>query len=338
MRTWRHDHLDGLDGLRIHEEATPEPGRGEVLLQVRAVSLNYRDVAMPLGRYPVPHEAGHIPTSDAAATVVALGEGVRSLAVGDRVIGAFHRRWFGGRPPIGWERDGYGAVEDGWLAEYKVMSEESVVALPDGISDEEGATLPCAATTAWTAMGGPRLVQPGQTVLTLGSGGVSVFAVQLGAALGARVIATTSSAGKAERLRALGAHDVVSYADVPEWGEAVRQLTGGRGVDFVVENGGAGTIAQSLRAVAEGGLVSLVGFLSGAAPGVDFNALFGAGAWVRPVRVGSRDDLQDVVRLIATTGVRPVIDRVFGFDDARAAFEHLAAGRHVGKVVIRVAG
>ena len=173
---------------------------------------------------------------------------------------------------------------------------------------------------------------------TLGSGGVSVFAVQLGRAIGARVIATTSSDGKVARLRALGADAVVNYAEVPDRGEAMRALTGGRGVDFVVENGGAGTIGQSLRAVAEGGLVSLVGFLSGEAPGLDFGALFASGAWVRPVRVGSRDDLQDVVRIVAASGVRPVIDRVFGFDEVPAAFAHLAAGRHVGKVVIRLAG
>ena len=336
MRAWRFDEFRGLDGLRLHDEAMPAPQRGELLLRIRAVSLNYRDIAMPFGQYPVPSEPGHIPTSDAAADVVAVGEGAHLFRPGDRVVGSFHRRWFGGPPPHFSERDGYGALEDGWLAEYKVVAEESVVRLPDGISAEEGATLPCAATTAWTSLGGADPIQPGQTVLTLGTGGVSIFAVQLGRALGARVIATTSSEAKAERLRALGADHVINYRETPDWGDRARALAGGTGVDRVVETGGAGTIDQSLRAVAAGGVVALVGFLSGDGPGFDFSRLFTSGASTRPIRVGSRADLQDLVRVVAATGLRPVIDRTFAFDEAPAAFERLRSGQHVGKIVIRV--
>ena len=334
MRVWRFDEFGGLKGLHLHTEPTPVPQRGEVLLRVRAVSLNYRDIAMPLGIYPAPSEPGHIPTSDAAAEVVSVGEGVRLFQPGDRVISNFHRRWFGGRAPAGWERDGYGALEDGWLAEYKVASEESVVRLPEPLSYEQGATIPCAATTAWTAIGGPAVIQPGQSILTLGTGGVSIFAVQLAHALGGRVIATTSSAGKAERLRELGADEVINYAEVPDWGDRARELTGGRGVDRVVENAGAGTIEQSLRAVAAGGVVALIGFLSGEAPGLDFSLLFGSGATTQPVRVGSRTDLEDVVRLISAVGLQPAIDRVFDFDQAPAAFDRLQSGQHIGKIVI----
>ena len=338
MRAWRFDEFHGLDGLRLHEEPTPAPQRGEVLLRVRAVALNYRDVAMPLGLYPAPSEPGHIPTSDAAAEVVAVGEGVQLFQPGDRVIGSFHPHWFGGPQPGGRERDGYGALEDGWLTEFKVVSEESIVRLPDSITDEQGATLPCAATTAWTALGGPHVIQPGQTILTLGTGGVSVFAVQLAKALGARVIATTSSAAKAERLRELGADDVINYSETPNWGDRARELTGGRGVDRVVENAGAGTIEQSLRSVSAGGVVALVGFLSGKAPGLDFSILFGSGATTHPIRVGSRMDLQDVVRIISALKLQPTIDKVFTFDQAPAAFARLESARHIGKIVINLPG
>nr|WP_321983918.1 NAD(P)-dependent alcohol dehydrogenase [uncultured Lichenicoccus sp.] len=338
MRAWRFDEFRGLDGLHLHDEPMPEPQRGELLLRVRAVSLNYRDIAMPLGRYPVPSEPGHIPISDAAAEVVAVGAGVRSFQPGHRVIGSFHRRWFGGPPDIDWGRSGYGAFEDGWLAEYKAISEESVVRLPDGYSFEQGATLPCAATTAWTALGGPQPIRPGQSVLTLGTGGVSIFAVQLARALGATVFATTSSDGKAARLRALGADHVLDYTQAPDWGQRVRELTGGAGVDYVIETGGAGTIEQSLRAVAAGGIVALIGFLSGEASGLDFTRLFTAGAVTRPIRVGSRADLQDLLRVAMATELQPVIDQVFEFDEAPAAFERLLGGRHVGKIVIRLPG
>lgn len=338
MKAYRFDHLDGLDGLRQREEADPAPQRGEVLVRVHAVSLNFRDLAMVRGRYPRRCLPGLIPTSDAAGEVVAVGSGVEAFAVGDRVMGAFHPRWFGGEMPSTIARDSYGAESDGWLCELKALSQEALVRLPDALSYEAGCTLPCAGLTAWTALTGPTPIRAGHTVLVQGSGGVSIFALQLARAVGATVIATTSSAAKAEQLKALGAAQVVNYAEDAAWGNSVRTLTGGRGVDRVVEVGGPGAIAQSLRAVAQGGEIASIGFLSTENPGIDFFQLKMSGASFRNITVGDRAGLLALSRAVAATGVQPMIDRVFGFDDAKAAFAHLESGAHVGKVVIRVGG
>lgn len=334
MRVYRFDELS-LDDLRLREEADTRPQRGELLVRVRAVSLNYRDIAMVTGRYPRPHYKGLIPASDAAGEVVEVGEGVRAFKAGDRVIGAFHPRWFGGEAPTTVLGDTYGAESDGWLAEFKVVSQEAVVLAPAGLSYEEASTLPCAGLTAWTALSGPTPIRAGRSVLVQGSGGVSIFALQLARAVGAAVIATTSSPAKAERLTALGAGEVVNYVDEPEWGRRVRALAGGRGADRVVEVGGPGTIAQSLRAVAPGGEIASIGFLSTDNPGIDFFQLKASGATFRNIAVGDRAGLLELVRAVAMTGLRPVIDSVFEFEDAKGAFERLESGRHFGKVVVR---
>ena len=336
MKAYRFDSFQSLDELRMREEADPRPQRGEVLVRVRAVSLNYRDIAMLRGRYPRKSVPGLIPVSDAAGEIVAIGEGVSSFKVGDRVIGAFHPRWFGGEMPSTIASDTYGAESDGWLCELKAISQEGVVRLPASLSYEEGCTLPCAGLTAWTALTGPAPVRAGQSVLVQGSGGVSIFALQLARALGAAVIATTSSAAKADRLRALGAAEIVNYVDDPDWGDAVRGLTGGRGVSRVVEVGGPGTIAQSLRAVALGGEIASIGFLSSDNPGIDFFQLKASGASFRNISVGDRAGLLELLRVVAAAGVRPIIDKVFPFDDAKGAFSHLEGAGHLGKVVIRV--
>jgi NADPH:quinone reductase-like Zn-dependent oxidoreductase len=338
MKAYRFDSFDSLDELRVREEADPAPQRGEVLVRVHAVSLNFRDIAMLRGRYPRKCLPGLIPTSDAAGEIVALGEGVQSFKIGDRVIGAFHPRWFGGEMPSTIAADSYGAESDGWLCELKAISQESVVRLPDALSYEEGSTLPCAGLTAWTALAGPTPIRAGHTVLVQGSGGVSVFALQLARAVGATVIATTSRAAKAEQLKALGAAAVVNYVEDPEWGRAVRKLTGGRGVDRVVEVGGPGTIAQSLRAVALGGEIASIGFLSTDNPGIDFFQLKTSGASFRNISVGDRAALLDLNRAVAASGLKPIVDRVFGFDEAREAFSHLESGAHLGKIVIRCVG
>jgi NADPH:quinone reductase-like Zn-dependent oxidoreductase len=335
MRAYRFDSFDSLDELRMREEADPRPQRGEVLVRVHAVSLNFRDLAMLRGRYPRKCVPGLIPVSDAAGEIVAIGEGVEAFKVGDRVIGAFHPRWFGGEMPATIARDSYGAESDGWLCELKAISQEAVVRLPDALSYEEGCTLPCAGLTAWTALTGPAPIRAGHTVLVQGSGGVSIFALQLARAVGATVIATTSSAAKADQLKALGAAEVVNYVDDPQWGRSVRALTGGRGVDRVVEVGGPGTIAESLRAVALGGEIASVGFLSTDNPGIDFFQLKMSGASFRNITVGDRAALLDLNRAISATGLKPIIDRVFAFDEAREAFSHLEGGAHLGKIVIR---
>lgn len=337
MRAYRFDEPNNLQALRARLEAVGAPQRGEVLVRVRAVALNYRDISLILGRYVWDTASGLIPCSDAAGEIVAVGEGVTDFKPGDRVISIFHPRWFGGRVPKGAAMQTYGNGVDGWLCEEKVVSQEAVVALPDDISFEAGATLPCAATTAWTALSGATPVRAGSTVLTLGTGGVSIFAVQLAKAMGARVIATTSSAEKAERLRALGADEVVNYNEIEAWGRHVRKtLTGGVGVDCVVEVGGPATINESLRAVRPGGEVVLIGFLSEENPGIDYFLLKGSNAVVRSIAVGDRAALEDLVRAWRGARLKPVIDKVFDFDEALEAFAHMQAGRHVGKVVIRV--
>jgi NADPH:quinone reductase-like Zn-dependent oxidoreductase len=337
LRAFRFDALTSLNDLRLHEEATPQPQRGEVLVKIHSVSLNYRDLALVLGRYVGPSKAGLIPCSDAAGEVAALGEGVAAFKTGDRVISTFHPRWFGGRPPLTLGRETYGSGSDGWLAEYKVVSQEALVRLPDTLSFEEGSTLPCAATTAWTALSGHNAVRGGQTVLTLGTGGVSIFAVQLAKALGATVIATTSSDHKGERLRSLGADHVVNYSTVPAWGRHVKtELTGRVGVDCVVEVGGPATINESLHAVRWGGEVVLIGFLTDDNPGVDYFHLKNSGATVRSIGVGDRPALEDLVRAVTGAGIKPIVDRVFDFKDARHAFAHLKSGSHVGKIVINL--
>ena len=335
MKAYRFDSFDSLDDLRLREEPDPQPERGEVLVRVHAVSLNFRDLAMLRGRYPRKCVPGLIPVSDAAGEIVALGEGVRSFEIGDRVIGAFHPRWFGGEMPSTIGSDSYGAESDGWLCELKAISQEAVVRLSDALSYEQGCTLPCAGLTAWTALTGATPIRAGHTVLVQGSGGVSIFALQLARAVGATVIATTSSGAKAEQLKTLGAAEVVNYADDAQWGRTVRDLTGGRGVDRVVEVGGPGTIGQSLRAVALGGEIASIGFLSTDNPGIDFFALKTSGANFRNITVGDRAGLLELNRAIAATGLRPIIDRVFAFNEARAAFSHLEGGTHLGKIVIR---
>jgi NADPH:quinone reductase-like Zn-dependent oxidoreductase len=336
MRVYRFDNSRGLDGLELHDEPIPSPQRGELLLKIRAVSLNYRDIAVPLGRYVRDSRSGLVSCSDAAAEVVDVGEGVEDYRRGDRVVSTFHPRWFGGPLPATANSDSYGSGQDGWLTEYKVVSRESVVHVPVGLSDEQAATLPCAGVRAWNALSGAAPIRAGQTVLTLGSGGVSIFALQLAKLQGARVIATTSSHEKAQTLKSLGADEVVNYRSNPEWGEQVRMLTGGRGVDRVVEVGGPATIEQSLRAVTVGGEVTLIGFLSTDNPGIDYFALKNTGASTRSITVGDRTDLQDLLRAVSTTGLAPVIDGVFEFEDARNAFERLDQAKHLGKLVIRV--
>jgi NADPH:quinone reductase-like Zn-dependent oxidoreductase len=308
----------------------PSPGTGEVLVRVRASSINFRDLIVANGWYSPPVALGRVPLSDAAGEVESIGPGVTRFKAGDRVVNAFFPNWFGGTfnaAPQQWVVD-----HDGWLTEYKVVNAEALVAMPRHLSFEEAATLPCAGVTAWSALSG---VGAGDTVLTEGTGGVSLFAVQLAKALGARVIATTSDPDKAERLRQLGADHVIDYRATKDWGEQARALTGGRGVDRVVEVGGADTLAQSVKAIGYGGQISLVGILAGAEGGIDFMTMFRTHATFKAITVGSRRDLEDLGRVLVQHDIRPVLDSVYAFDDAKAGFSHFAGRRLFGKVVIR---
>ena len=259
MRAFHIDRFGSVGGIVRRSSDDPRPGPNEILMRVRASSLNYRDLMVLKGGGRGPTKLGVVPLSDGAGEVAAIGERVTRVKVGDRIIPTFHPRWFGGPISPDYLTDRLGANLDGMLAEYAVLNEEALVTMPDHLSFEEAATLPCAAVTAWVALTGHRRVTAGDTVLTLGSGGVSVFALQFARILGARVIATTSSPEKAERLKALGASDVVNYRETSDWDEQVRALTDGRGVDCIVEIGGPGTIAMSLKALAVGGHVSLIG-------------------------------------------------------------------------------
>ena len=330
MQLYRLETIGSLDGLVAREEATPVPSAGEVLVRVRASALNFRDLAILLGTSPFPVRPGVVPVSDAAGEVEAVGPGVSTWKVGDRVVSRFLPTWYGGpRTP---NPDTYGSDRDGWLTEYKVVREEALSVAPPSLTFEEAASLPCAAVTAWSALAG---VRAGDTVLTQGSGGVSLFALQLAKLLGARVIATTSNARNGERLMKVGADAVVDYVESPRWSEAVRALTTGRGVDRVVEVGGPGTLAESLKAVAYGGEVAIVGALSASSAGVDFMSLFMSQATLRCISVGSRVDVEAMNRAVDAHVMHPVIDRVFPFAEARSAWAHYAGRNVFGKIVIR---
>ena len=337
MKFYRPARPGDLGSLTVYEKETPHPQRGEVLVRVRAVSLNYRDLLLLNGSYPVDTPDGLVPVSDAAGEIVETGEGVRRFAVGDRVLNTFHSDWFGGPYPGPAALLGYGNGQDGWLTEYRVVSEQALVALPDGLSYEHAATLPCAGVTAFTALTGPRPVTGADTVLVQGTGGVSLFALQLARLLGARVIATTSSAAKAERLTALGADAVVDYTEHPEWGKQVLELTQGRGVDRVVEVGGPGTFGQSLLASGtHGAEIALIGFLGAGGPDVPFMDLFRSGITLRKINVGSRQDTEDLLALLAGHPVEPVVDSVFPFGRALDALRHFESRTNLGKVVITI--
>jgi len=314
VEAYRIDSFGSVDGILLRSSEDPRPGLREVLIRVRATPLNYRDLMVLKGGGRGPTKHGVIPLSDGAGEVAAVGEGVTRVKVGDRIAGTFHPRWFGGPIKPEYLTDRLGANLDGMLAEYAVLSEEALVRVPGHFSFEEAATLPCAAVTAWVALTGHRKVTAGDTVLTQGSRGVSVFALQLARLLGARVIATTSTAEKAERLKALGAAEVINYSQTPDWDEKTRELTDGRGVDCVVEIGGPGTIAMSLKALAVGGHVSLIGAsLSSSGTGLDPLLLTGRGITVGSISVGSRADFEAMNRAMALHRLRPVIDRTFRF-------------------------
>lgn len=330
MRSVHINSFGGPDSLIIKESEIPKPGRGEVLVRVRASSLNFRDLIIFAGQYQPPVQIGRVPLSDGAGEIEALGESVKRFRVGDKVVNSFLPNWFGGT--LNTRAEQWVVDHDGWLTEYKVVNAEFLVPMPSHMNFEEGATLSCAAVTAWSALAG---VRAGDVVLTQGTGGVSLFAVQLAVALGARVISTTSSHEKAQTLRTLGAHDVINYNATPEWGDAVRELTNGRGVDRIVEVGGPATLPQSMKASAVGAEISIVGILAGYEGSVDFMTMFRSRVGFRAVTVGSRRDLEDLCRAMEQHGIRPVIDSVHAFDDAKAAITHFGARNIVGKVVIQ---
>jgi NADPH:quinone reductase-like Zn-dependent oxidoreductase len=327
----------GLDALAVAERPRPEPGPRELLVRVRAVSLNYRDLLVVKGQYNPRMPLPRVPCSDGAGEVVAAGTGVSRVKVGQRVAGLFMPAWQSGELTDAKAHSALGGAVDGVLAEYVVLPEDGVVAVPEHLGDEEAATLPCAALTAWHALVTEGGVKPGDSVLLQGTGGVSLFALQFARLAGAEVIITSGSDDKLRRARDLGAADGINYKATPDWGDRARELTGGVGVDQVVEVGGAGTLPQSLRAVRLGGRVSLIGVLAGGGGQLSLLPVLMKNVRVQGIFVGSREMFEAMNRAIALHRLRPVVDRVFPFGQAVDAFRHLESGAHFGKVCVRVA-
>ncbi len=325
----------GLDSLKVAERPDLQPRPYHVVVGVKAASLNFRDYLMVKGQYNPKQKLPLVPCSDGVGTVLAVGDGVTRVKVGDRVAGIFSQTWRAGEPSRDKLASTLGGPLDGMLGEQVLLHEEGVVHVPAHLSDEEAATLPCAAVTAWSALSQGNL-KAGDTLLVQGTGGVSIFALQFGKLLGARVIATSSSDEKLERARSLGASDGINYKAEPQWSKKARELTGGVGLDHIIEVGGAGTLEQSLRAVRMGGHVSVIGQLTGNAAQVNLIPILMQNVRVQGVLVGSRETFESMNKAISVNKLRPVIDRVFPFSEARAAFDHLASGSHFGKVCIRM--
>ncbi len=326
----------GLDRLRVGERPDPKPGPGEVVVRLRAASLNYRDLLMVRGHYNPRQPLPLIPGSDGAGEVQAIGSGVTRVAVGDRVCPIFAQRWLGGEPDPRRLRSTLGGPLNGTFAEQIVVSEEGLVAIPSYLSDLEAACLPCAAVTAYNALVTEGGLTAGQTVLLQGTGGVSMFALQLAQALGARAIVTSSQDTKLEHASQLGAWAVLNYDQEPQWGQRVKKLTGGRGVDLVVEVGGGGTLAQSLAAVRVGGRIAMIGVLSGATSELALTSVLMRRVRLQGIMVGSRDSFEALNRLLEVHQIRPVIDRTYPLDEARAALEWMASGSHFGKIGLTI--
>jgi NADPH:quinone reductase-like Zn-dependent oxidoreductase len=327
----------GIDALVEIDRPMPKPLHRQVLVKVIACSLNFRDLGIVRGSYRAPVRENLGPLSDGAGEVVEVGPGVTRVKIGDKVAGCFFQCWAGGEPGPHVHGSALGGSIDGMLAEYVVLEEEGVVKIPEHLSIEEGATLPCAAVTAWEAMINHAKLVAGQTVLLQGTGGVSIFGLQLAHAMGIIVIITSSSDEKLERAKALGAACGINYKTTPEWDKAAIAFNGGRGVDHVLEVGGANTLTLSFGAIRVGGKVSIIGGLSGGARELNPGLIFSKRANVQGISVGSMQTFETMNAAIAANKIKPVIDRVFGFDDVHAAYKHMEAGAHFGKIVIRVA-
>jgi NADPH:quinone reductase-like Zn-dependent oxidoreductase len=337
MKAYELRSTSGLSGLMLVEKPVPTPGIGEVLVRIRAVTLNYRDLLILKGGYGSHQKLPLIPLSDGAGVVEAVGPNVRRFKPGDRVIGCFFEHWISGGPSKAKLRSSLGGSVDGVLAEYRIFRENVLVLTPPHLSDAEAASLPCAGLTAWNAVIGLGGVKPGDVVLTQGTGGVSLFALQFARMSGARVISTSSSDDKIVRLKELGADQTINYTSVRQWGKLAREYTHSRGVDLVVEVGGFGTLNESIRATRIGGSIALIGVLAGPAEGESRLPLIVMQQQrIQGVTVGSAEDLQAMVDAIAANKMRPVLDRVFPFENAKDAFAHMTAGKHFGKVAIAI--
>jgi NADPH:quinone reductase-like Zn-dependent oxidoreductase len=305
-----------------------------VLVKLKAASLNYRDLMTVRGVYGAAQRYPMVPLSDGCGEIVEVGASVKRVKAGDRVATLFFQNWMGGGPSLEGLSTALGGALDGCFQDYIVLSENGVSKVPSHLSDFEVATLPCAALTAWRALVVEGRLMAGETVVAQGTGGVSIFALQLAKAHGAQVIITSSSAEKLARAKTLGADHLVNYKERPEWSKAVREITGGRGADHIVEVGGAGTVGESLKAVRIGGHVSIIGVLTGFSEKIEIAHILGGNARVQGITVGSRESFEQMCRAIALHKIKPVIDRVFPFAAAQDALGYMAGQQHFGKIVI----
>ncbi len=333
MRVWQISAF-GVDSLEFTERPTPGPGRGEVLVKIHAISFNYRDLLMVKGLYNPKLKLPRIPCSDGAGEVAAVGEGVTAWKPGDRVAGIFMQNWLDGPPAPAKTAGALGGDLDGMLAEYVVLRETGLVAAPEHLGFEEAATLPCAAVTAWNAMGAGGL-RPGATVLMQGTGGVSIFALQFARLMGLRVLGISGSDEKLERARALGLDAGLNYRETPDWDRWVLEQTGGEGVDLVVEVGGLGTLARSLRALRMGGVIAQIGVLSGPAEPLPLPLILHKQARIQGIYVGSRHDFVAMNKALALAEMRPVVES-FLWSQARAVLGRMEEASHFGKLALTV--
>ena len=333
MKRYEMQAPTGPDGWVLTEQDEPKPGPGEILVRVRAVSLNYRDLITaqnPKQRIPL------VPCSDGAGEVAAIGSDVTRVQPGDRVAGIFFQNWLDGPIEAVAHASAMGGAVDGMLSEYVVLSEDGVVKLPDYLTWEEAAALPCAAVTVWNALFEQAHLTAGETVLLLGTGGVSIFALQFARTVGARVIITSSSDAKLTQAREMGAAETINYKTTPDWEKSVWNLTGKQGVDYVVEVGGAGTLEKSMASTRYGGYVAVIGVLTGFAIKIDPMPILGKSLQVQGVYVGSRAMFERMLTAMTQNDIHPIIDRVFPFTEAPEALHHMQSGSHFGKIVITV--
>ena len=326
----------GLDAINIIERPDPAPNHGEVLVRMRAVSLNYRDLLMTQGLYArgAATDGPITPFSDGCGIVEAIGPGVTRFAVGDRVATLFFQSWISGPPTREKLMSSLGSPIPGVGRELGVFNQDGLSKVPEFLSDQQVATLPCAALTAWRALFEDADLRPGETVVLQGTGGVSIFGLQFAHAAGLRTIVTSSSDGKLARAAAMGADHLTNYRQHPEWSKVVRDATAGQGADLIIEVGGGGTIEQSMRAVRIGGHVAIVGVVAGAGGGFNTTSLIGNSARLQGLSVGSRDMFEAMCRFIELRSIGPVVDKVFPWTEARAALSSMQAGEHFGKIVL----
>ncbi|KAK4979471.1 hypothetical protein LTR28_004460 [Elasticomyces elasticus] len=342
QKQWTVEGTNGFDDLKFSTDApVPEIGEKDVLVQFHGASLNYRDLIIPKGMYPFPQREHVVPLSDGAGIVTAVGAKVTRFKQGDKVVTLFNQGHLGG--PIDSQSigTGVGGMVDGAMRQYGAYDENGLVAMPSNLDFMEASTLTCAGLTAWNALYGleSKKLMPGDWVLTQGTGGVSIFAVQFAKAAGARVISTTSSSAKAAKLKSLGADHVINYRDDPSWGETAKKLTGGRGVQHVLEVGGPNTMAQSLKAIGYEGVINIIGFLAGAKGDSQpsfLDCLMNV-CTVRGVYVGSRLQFEEMNRAVEANGIKPVVDeKVFTLEEAREAYQYMWDQRHFGKLCLKI--